>query len=64
MASRLKGRKTRAGVTRRTSISLPSSLHRELEKIAERKKVSLAWVIRDAAEAYVQAMYPLFAQKD
>lgn len=40
--------------TRRTSVSLPSELHRQLEQIAKQKKVSLAWVIRDAAEVYVE----------
>lgn len=45
--------------TRRASISLPVELHRELEQLAKQKKVSLAWVIRDAAEAYVKERYPL-----
>lgn len=37
----------------RASVSLPPDLHTELEKIAREKRVSLAWVIRDAAEQYV-----------
>jgi metal-responsive CopG/Arc/MetJ family transcriptional regulator len=37
----------------RASISFPSNLYEALEEIATQKKVSLAWVVRDAAEAYV-----------
>lgn len=48
--------------TVRTSVSLPQGLHAELERIARDKKVSLAWVIRDAAEKYVAAQWPLLTQ--
>ncbi len=37
----------------RASISFPPDLYKTLEEIAKRKKVSLAWVVRDAAEKYV-----------
>jgi metal-responsive CopG/Arc/MetJ family transcriptional regulator len=37
----------------RASISFPPDIYRTLEQIAKRKKVSLAWVVRDAAEKYV-----------
>jgi metal-responsive CopG/Arc/MetJ family transcriptional regulator len=37
----------------RASISFPSDLYETLENIAKQKKVSLAWVVRDAAERYV-----------
>ena len=37
----------------RASISFPSGLYETLEEIAKQKKVSLAWVVRDAAERYV-----------
>jgi hypothetical protein len=37
----------------RASITFPSDLHEALEKIALQKKVSLAWVVRDASERYV-----------
>lgn len=48
--------------TVRASVSLPQGLHAELERIARDKKVSLAWVIRDAAEKYVSDQWPLLAQ--
>ena len=37
----------------RASITFPPELYRSLEGLARNKKVSLAWVIREAAEAYV-----------
>ena len=43
--------KTRALV--RASISFPPDLYETLEEIAKQKKVSLAWVVRDAAEKYI-----------
>ena len=39
----------------RASISFPPEIYRTLEEIAKQKKVSLAWVVRDAAEQYVGA---------
>ena len=46
----------------RVSVSLPQGLHAELERIARDKKVSLAWVMRDAAEKYVADQWPLLSQ--
>jgi metal-responsive CopG/Arc/MetJ family transcriptional regulator len=37
----------------RASISFPPALYETLEQVAKQKKVSLAWVVRDAAEKYV-----------
>jgi len=39
----------------RASISFPPSLYEGLDTIAQQKKVSLAWVVREAAENYVAA---------
>jgi metal-responsive CopG/Arc/MetJ family transcriptional regulator len=47
----------------RTSVSLPPELHDTLERIAKGKKVSVAWVIRDAADKYVNEQWPLLQQE-
>lgn len=39
----------------RASISFPRELYKTLEGIARRKKVSLAWIVRDASERYVMS---------
>ena len=43
----------------RASITFPPDLYRTLEEIAKQKKVSVAWVVRDAAEKYVADQWPL-----
>lgn len=43
----------------RLSISFPPEMHETLEIIAREKKVSLAWVVRDAAEKYIEDKWPL-----
>lgn len=44
-------------------MTFPAGLYAELERIAEEKKVSVAWVVRDAAEKYVAEQYPLFSRQ-
>jgi predicted transcriptional regulator len=48
-------KKLRPAATVRASISFPSEVYRSLETLAKQKKVSLAWVVRQAAEEYVAA---------
>jgi len=48
----------------RASISFPTDTYRTLEKIAAQKKVSLAWVVREAAELYIAGKTPLFASHE
>lgn len=43
----------------RASVSFPHELYEELERIAQAKKVSIAWVVREAAEQYVAQQWPL-----
>ena len=45
----------------RATISFPAEVYETLEIIAKEKKVSLAWVVRDATEKYVSDKWPLFA---
>lgn len=58
-----RGRPQTAVKTARASVSLPVELHRTLEQIAKQKKVSFAWVMRDAAERYVQEQWPLLEKQ-
>lgn len=46
----------------RASISFPPEVYRTLEEIADKKKVSLAWVVREAAEEYIAEKWPLFGK--
>ena len=47
----------------RATISFPPELYQTLEEIAGQKKVSLAWVVREAAEQYIADKWPLFKGK-
>jgi len=44
----------------RVSVSFPPELYKTLELLAKKKKVSTAWVVREAAEKYVADQWPLF----
>jgi predicted DNA-binding protein len=48
--------KTQASL--RASVSFPPEIYRTLEKIAKQKKVSVAWIMRDAAEKYIADQLP------
>lgn len=43
----------------RASASLPPEIYSTLQDIAKQKRVSVAWVIRDAAERYIAEQWPL-----
>jgi metal-responsive CopG/Arc/MetJ family transcriptional regulator len=47
----------------RATISFPGDMYENLEEIARQKKVSLAWVVREAAEQYIADKWPLFKGK-
>lgn len=46
----------------RASASLPPDVYKLLQDIAREKKVSVAWVIREATEKYVDDQWPLLVQ--
>lgn len=48
----------------RISVSFPRDLYETLERIAKDKKVSVAWVVRDAAEKYVSEQWPLLGREE
>ncbi|HBL24459.1 MAG TPA: hypothetical protein DDZ40_10150 [Deltaproteobacteria bacterium] len=43
----------------RATISFPPDVYQTLENIAKEKKVSLAWVVREAVEKYIGDKWPL-----
>jgi len=43
----------------RATITFPAELYATLEEIAKQKKVSLAWVVREATEKYLADKWPL-----
>jgi len=47
-------------LSQRLSVSLPASQYAALHRLAEQKQVSIAWVMRDAVRAYIQADSPLY----
>jgi metal-responsive CopG/Arc/MetJ family transcriptional regulator len=49
---RSQGRNAQGKAAVRVSITFPPDLYETLEEIAQQKKASLAWVVRDAAESY------------
>ncbi|MEF8700958.1 MAG: ribbon-helix-helix domain-containing protein [Candidatus Accumulibacter sp. UW26] len=49
--------------TARASVSFPLELYETRERIAKEKKVSVAWIVRDAAEQYVGQQWPLFTEE-
>lgn len=62
-AANMTGAKVAENSSVRASISFPSELYRTLEEVARKKKVSLAWVVREAAEQYVADRWPLFKRR-
>jgi metal-responsive CopG/Arc/MetJ family transcriptional regulator len=54
MKTKRVSKKSDEAKTVRASISFPADIYAELERIAEANKVSLAWVVRQAAEKYVR----------
>ena len=47
----------------RASISFPPDVYETLESIARENKVSLAWVVREAAEQYIGSKWPLLFKR-
>jgi predicted DNA-binding protein len=58
-----KARKTEPTQSPRVSVTFPPDLYETLEGLARMKKVSIAWVVREASENYIADQWPLFAKK-
>ena len=52
--------KTVPKASHRLSVSLTEQQHAELAEIAEKNKVSVAWVVREAIERLLRDEQPLF----
>jgi predicted DNA-binding protein len=52
--------RTRPQKSPRTSVTFPPEVYQVLEDLAKKKKVSLAWIVREAAEKYIADQWPLF----
>jgi predicted DNA-binding protein len=58
-ANKRGGTKTREAVMPRASVSFPPEIYEAIEDLAKQKKVSVAWVVREAVEKYVADQWPL-----
>jgi predicted DNA-binding ribbon-helix-helix protein len=47
----------------RTTVSLPAADYEQLEHLARQKKVSVAWIVREAVDRLLASEAPLFRQK-
>jgi len=47
----------------RTTVSIPAIAYEEVERLAEQKKVSVAWIVRDAVDQYLAQHQPLFQSR-
>jgi len=63
MAIKRRVGRPRSGEARsvRVTASLSPDVYRTLEALAKQKRVSVAWIVRAAAEQYIAAQWPLFA---
>ena len=59
--TRMAKKKSRKKV--RASVSFDAERYAELGRIAKDKKVSVAWVVREAVEQYIGAQWPLLAER-
>lgn len=53
-----KSENTRGKATVRASISFPTGDYEKLEQAATRKRVSLAWIVREAIREYLERSQP------
>jgi len=47
----------------RTTVTIPSETYQVVEALAEQKKVSMAWVVREAVDQYVSQQWPLLDRR-
>jgi predicted DNA-binding protein len=55
----LRNKDKQSVTTTRASVTFPPDIYQSLEALARQKKVSVAWVVREAAEKYLAEQWPL-----
>jgi predicted DNA-binding protein len=60
MATKKQPRKARTESQPRASVTFPPEQYEILMGLAKQKKVSIAWVVREAVDKYVADKWPLF----
>jgi predicted DNA-binding protein len=53
--------KAKRGAQPRASITFSPEVYETIEDLAKKKKVSIAWIVREAVEKYVADQWPLLA---
>jgi predicted DNA-binding protein len=51
------------GKSVRTSVTLSQDVYETLVQLSKKKKVTVAWIIRDAADKYVGEEWPLLRRE-
>jgi hypothetical protein len=59
VAKRQKRPRDRQAATARLSITIPAEDYADIRVTADRKRVSVAWVVRDALRQYLREQAPL-----
>lgn len=54
--------KLKGNLASRASVTFPPELYEMLQAIARSKRVSVAWVVREATERYVAEQWPLLGR--
>jgi hypothetical protein len=55
--------KADSNAQKRATLSFPPDVYDTLKTIAKQKKVSLAWVVREATDQYIAEKWPLFGKQ-
>lgn len=62
MAAKRRTSKVRSGMQPRVSVTFPPEMYSTLVDLAKKRKVSLAWIVREAADKYVADQGPLLSK--
>ncbi len=62
MTKTVRPKTRKKGKMPRTSVSFSAEVQEELNRLAEKRKVSVAWIVREAVDRYLASENPLFHQ--